>query len=139
MGGDRLRWLLRASRVFAAGLAVLGLCAPLACAEPPASISQQDLLRALESEEPPLVLDVRTPGEFAGGHVPGALNLPHTEVASRLEEIRPAEGREVVVYCESGRRAGMAEEVLRGAGIGGVRHLEGDMRAWRGSGLPLAR
>jgi rhodanese-related sulfurtransferase len=126
-------------RALVAGLVALALWAPLACAEPPAGISQQELLSALESSSPPLVLDVRTPGEFAEGHVPGAINVPYDQVSGRLDEIRAAEGQQLVVYCESGRRAGMAEEVLRGAGYDGVRQLEGNMRAWRENDLPLAR
>jgi rhodanese-related sulfurtransferase len=90
--------------------------------------------------EPPanaLVLDVRTPEEYGGGHVPGAINVPHTEVAERLEELGDDRSRPVVVYCERGGRAAQAEAALLAGGFTDVRHLEGDMSDWRAKGRPL--
>jgi len=52
-----------------------------------------------------LLLDVRTPGEFADGHVQGALNVPVQVLESRIAELDPA--RPVVVYCRSGNRSAM--------------------------------
>ena len=92
--------------------------------------------------EPPanaLVLDVRTPEEFSGGHVPGAINVPHTEVAERLDELGNDRSRPVVVYCERGGRAAQAEAALLAGGFTDVRHLEGDMSDWRAKGRPLER
>ena len=92
--------------------------------------------------EPPanaLVLDVRTPEEYSGGHVPGAINVPHTEVAERLEELGGDRDRTVVVYCERGGRASQAEAALLAGGFTDVRHLEGDMSDWRAKGRPLER
>ena len=96
---------------------------------------------ALLSAAPPnaLVLDVRRPEEYGQSHVPGAINVPHDQVAARLDELGPDLDRPVIVYCESGRRAGMAEAVLAEAGFSDVRHLEGDMRAWRAAGRPTAQ
>ena len=81
-----------------------------------------------------LILDVRTADEYAAGHVPGAVNVPYDQVAARLTELGDDPTRPVVVYCESGRRAGRAESVILEAGFTDVRHLEGDMQAWRASG-----
>ena len=114
----------------------------LACSEADTSdavasvtpISAEALLSA-----PPagaLILDVRTPEEFSRGHVPGAVNVPHSEVTGRLAELGEDRSRPVVVYCESGKRAGMAEGELLAAGFTDVQHLEGDMRAWRSAGRP---
>ena len=102
-------------------------------------ITQEDLLKKLESGETPLILDVRTPGEYRSGHVPQAINIPHNELASRLAELAGAKDREVVTYCERGPRAGFAESVLQEAGFSAVRHLVGDMYAWRRRGLPIER
>ena len=101
-----------------------------------AEISQDALLTALRSDAPPLVLDVRSPAEFASGRVPGARNLPVGELASRVGELGAARDREVVVYCERGPRARQAEQALGAAGFTKVRHLEGDMSAWREKQLP---
>ena len=102
-------------------------------------ISQQELLQQAQDKRGMLLIDVRTPGEFSAGHVPGAINIPHTEIAKRLDDIRPHHDKGVILYCQSGRRAGIAEGILRDAGLDNIRHLEGDMAAWRQSGLPVEK
>jgi len=60
-----------------------------------------------------LVLDVRSRDEFATGHVPGALHVPHTELRERLDEVRAAaDGRPVRAMCGSGVRSHIAHRVL---------------------------
>jgi rhodanese-related sulfurtransferase len=86
-----------------------------------------------------LLIDVRSPDEFSMGHVPGAVNIPYQELADRLGDVRPRHEKGVVLYCESGRRAGIAEGILRKAGLDNIRHLEGDMSAWRQSKLPIEK
>jgi rhodanese-related sulfurtransferase len=97
-----------------------------------------ELLARIDAADAPVILDVRTPEEFAEGHVPGAINISHDELAARLAEIESARDAEVVVYCRSGRRAGIAEELLRAEGFGNLKHLEGDMLAWLEAGRPTA-
>lgn len=63
-----------------------------------------------------LVLDVRTPAEFAQGHVPNALNIPFDQLAARVEEL-PAKDRPIVLYCRSGRRSAIAARTLRDRGF----------------------
>ena len=100
-------------------------------------VTQEEMVRLIDAGAAPLILDVRRPDEFAAGHVPGAVLIPHTELAERLAEIDAAREAGVIVYCESGRRAGMAEELLIAQGFSNVQHLEGDMRAWRRAKLPI--
>lgn len=69
-----------------------------------------------------LLVDVRSPGEYSGGHIDGAKNIPHTEVASRLAELEPKE-QEIVLYCASGMRSSMAARVLRSNGFEHVHDL----------------
>jgi phage shock protein E len=113
-------------------------CVPGAAAETP-SVAPDRLLAVLDEPDAPLLLDVRTPREFRGGHVPGAVNIPYTELPARLAEIEAGRDRGVVVYCESGRRAAIATETLVSAGFRDVKHLEGDMSGWRAAGRPIAR
>ena len=101
-----------------------------------ASISDQELLARMGASDPPLVLDVRSPKEYAAGHISGAVNLPYDQVEERLTELEGARDREVVVYCERGPRAYRALGVLADAGFRDVRHLEGDMSGWRKKQLP---
>lgn len=120
--------------------ALLFLLAALACeAQAPGvtDISQEEFVAA--APESSLILDVRSADEFASGHVPGAINIPVNELASRLGELRTSANQQVVVYCERGGRAGKAASVLLSAGISGVRHLDGDMSAWRAAALPIAK
>ncbi len=83
----------------------------------------------------PLVLDVRTPEEFATGHVAGAVNIPHTELGQRLSEVQSEHG--VALYCMVGPRARLGEKTLEEAGVQNVLHLEGGLAAWIEAGLPV--
>ena len=65
-------------------------------------------------EEGATLLDVRTPGEFGGGHVEGAVNIPVSELGSRMSEV-PTD-HPVVVYCLSGGRSSAAARQLEGQG-----------------------
>ncbi len=62
------------------------------------------------------VVDVRTPAEYAAGHVPGAVNIPYDEIGQRSAELGPAE-TPLVLYCHSGRRAGIAIRTLAAKGF----------------------
>ncbi|WP_425955420.1 FAD-dependent oxidoreductase [Xylanimonas sp. McL0601] len=85
-----------------------------------------------------LVLDVRTPAEFATGHIPGALNIPHTVLRDRLDEVRSAAaGRPVRVTCQSGVRAHIAHRVLAAAGFDSA-SLSGGMLTLRAALGPAA-
>ncbi len=114
-------------------LAALVSCSPAAAES---SISQAELADRIGTRTAPLIIDVRTRSEFDSGHIPGAVNIPHTELPSRLGELEAESDQEIVVYCEGGGRSTAAASALRGAGFSTVLHLEGDMRAWRDSQLP---
>tara|TARA_R110002020_G_scaffold15245_42_gene54492 strand:+ start:2633 stop:3031 length:399 start_codon:yes stop_codon:yes gene_type:complete len=85
-------------------------------------------------DDAPLLLDVRTPEEFAQGHLPGAVLIPHDQLAARLDEID--RDRWVLVYCRSGKRAGTAEDILEEAGIE-VRQVEGSWLRWQAEDRPV--
>lgn len=101
-------------------------------------MTQQQLLEHLRSHpDHVFVLDVRTPQEFAEGHVPGAVNVPYDQVASRLAEV--PKDKDIVLYCRSGRRAGLAADVLAAQGYTRLSHLEGDMPGWIEKGHPVEK
>ncbi len=78
-----------------------------------------------------LILDVRSVGEFRRGHLPKALNVPHTELRSRLDEVREAAaGRPVRVHCLSGFRSYLAHRILVAAGFDSA-NLSGGMLSLR--------
>lgn len=124
-----------------ASLWILGLagCGEKIRASEVTDISAERVLGLSRSEKAPFVLDVRTPKEYASGHVPGAINIPHTQIKDRLAELESYRDREVVVYCERGGRAAIASGILRAAGFQQIEHMRGDMSGWRKGGLPVER
>lgn len=96
-----------------------------------ATISQDELSDEIASGKKILLLDVRTPEEFQGGHIPGALNVPHNESGNWLRNQDLSRDTDIVVYCESGSRSATVQQLFVNAGFTSVRHLEGDMKAWR--------
>ena len=91
----------------------------------------------LKDREQYVVLDVRSNKEYAEGHIEGAINIPHTEVANHIARLKAESDKTIVVHCRSGYRAGKAEDVLMENGISNLLHLEGDMLKWQKDGLPL--
>jgi phage shock protein E len=67
----------------------------------------------------PTIIDVRTPAEFAGQHVPGAINIPLEEVAQKINELKELP-KPIIAYCRSGNRSGMAVTILKQNGIAEV-------------------
>jgi len=92
----------------------------------------------LESRPPEAgVLDVREPEEYAHGHVPGAVNLPQADLATRLAEV--PRGRPVYLICQGGFRSLRAAQFLRQQGFEDVVSVKGGTEAWRAAGKPLAQ
>ena len=111
-----------------------------ACTGGPLSptVTADELAARIEAGKPPIVLDVRTAEEYAAGHIPGAINLPHDQLETRLGRFGFSRNDEVVVYCRSGRRAGLAENMLRNAGYKSIRDLDGHYLEWTAGNRPLA-
>jgi rhodanese-related sulfurtransferase len=87
--------------------------------------------RSLEA----LLLDVREPEEYAHGHVPGALNIPQAELASRLDEI--PRDRPVLTICQAGMRSLRAAQFLTQMGYPQVASVAGGTGAWIAAGHPV--
>jgi rhodanese-related sulfurtransferase len=97
-----------------------------------------DLVAELAGRAGPVLLDVRTPGEFASGHITGAVNVPVTSLSGRLPSLGLPPGRPVVAICLSAHRSPPAVRLLRRAGVN-ARQLAGGMIAWRLAKLPVVR
>ena len=82
----------------------------------------------------PIVVDVRSEAEHAGGHIEGSLNIPLTHLDERIGEI-PA-GRPVAVHCEGGYRSAIAASLLQKLGRASVYDIVGGYKAWLAAKLP---
>lgn len=101
-----------------------------------ASISAQQLLQVKQDV---VVVDVRSPEEYAEGHVPGAINLPHDRINEFLTQLENDKSSSLVLYCRSGRRAKLAANELQKLGFGNISLLEGDMLGWQEQGLQVEK
>jgi hydroxyacylglutathione hydrolase len=99
-------------------------------------ITAGSLAEQLRGAEPPLVVDVRAPGEWEQERIDGAVNFPLSRLRQQLAEL-PAE-RAIVVYCSSGYRSGVAASLLQSAGFARVFDLVGGLGAWRAANAALA-
>ncbi len=98
-----------------------------------------ELRRRLASPRPPLVLDVRSAGEFHGeqGHIAGAVNIPVEELSKRLEELDGYLEEPIAIVCHTDRRSARAAALLARQGFGDVHVVRGGMTAWRAAGYPV--
>ncbi|HWG00799.1 MAG TPA: metalloregulator ArsR/SmtB family transcription factor [Trebonia sp.] len=98
-------------------------------------VGQDELTRRMADGQV-LILDVRPAAEYAAGHIPGALSLPHDQLAARLAELPP--GTDIIAYCR-GRYCVFAPDavrLLRASGFS-ARPLDGGLPGWRLAGLPV--
>lgn len=96
-------------------------------------LSPEELERKLDDGDAPQLIDVRQPAQFEQGHLPGAENVPMTELPTRIDEIEF--GDEVVVACQIGQASLQAVRLIdsyEGAADAEVWSLEGGMETWKG-------
>ena len=104
------------------------------------SIQPPELHRLLAEGGPAQLLDVRTPGEFAAAHVPGAKLIPLDDLdPAAFQQQRGGGEKPVYVLCQSGGRARKAIEKLERAGVHGCVLVEGGTQGWMDAGLPVER
>ncbi len=89
-------------------------------------VSRDDARALVESGA--RLVDVRSPGEYKAGHLPGAINVPVESLQRKLDALGAKDGP-IVVYCASGSRSAHAKRVLAAQGFTNVRNL-GPMSAW---------
>ncbi len=73
----------------------------------------------------PIWIDVRSSEEFNQGHLPGALQIVHTDIASKIAAVTTDKNAEIKLYCRSGRRSGLALEALQKLGYTNVENAGG--------------
>ncbi len=92
-------------------------------------ITVKELKEKLDNQETFLLIDVREEHEHEEFNVGGKL-IPLGDVMHAVDDLEEEKEKEIVVYCRSGNRSGMAQEILEQHGFANVRNLEGGMIAW---------
>ena len=105
-----------------------------------AEITVDELFDRVNSDQPPLLIDVRSPGEFDGGygHLPNARSIPVLELESYFEEFEPFKEKEIVTMCPGGGLSLVAVDILEKAGFKDVKSLKGGTDLWQKSGYPTS-
>lgn len=78
-----------------------------------------------DPSNPAIIFDVRSPEEYRSGHVKAAINVPHTELASKISKYVEDKHKFIIVYCRSGRRSGIAKESIEAIGYNNVHNFGG--------------
>jgi rhodanese-related sulfurtransferase len=101
-------------------------------------ITVDELFDRVNSDMPPLLIDVRSPKEFDGGygHIPDARSIPVLEIESNFEDLEPFREKEIVTMCPGGGMSLVAVEILEKAGFKDVKSLKGGTDLWHQSGYP---
>jgi phage shock protein E len=111
------------------GMLLLSACTGNKTSRSTSGLGQQQSALGAEPGSPPasmpklLVLDVRTPEEFNGGHVAGAVNVPLDELPMRISQVAPQKDAPLAVHCQSGGRSARAKKLLDSRGYTQVQDL----------------
>ena len=92
-------------------------------------ITQEEAKQIMDTTNGYILLDTRTQEEYDQSHIPGALLIPHTEIAQRAEEELPDKDQVILVYCRSGNRSKQASEALAELGYTNVKEF-GGIHTW---------
>lgn len=99
----------------------------------------KELSQRIKSKKSPAVIDVRSGFEFNSGHIPGAIHAPTWRILLKLARLPKEKSAELVITCEHGPRAQMAQGLLNAYGYRNTTLLDGHMAGWRRAGLPLEK
>ncbi len=99
----------------------------------------KELVQLIKSKKSPTVIDVRSGFEFNSGHVPGAIHTPTWKILFKMAKLPKNKEAKLVVLCEHGPRAQMAQGLLGLYGYRNVALLDGHMAGWRRAGLTVEK
>lgn len=93
-------------------------------------ITCEELNKKLKNGEEVILIDVREPSEFAAGNIGGAILIPLDELESGIKNFNFPPEKEIIVYCQSGRRSQTAAGILKKLGYQNVKSLKGGISEW---------
>lgn len=96
-----------------------------------------DRLNLSETENPPILVDVREESEWKEAHAEGAIHLSRGIIEQKIEEVIPDRETPIVCYCGGGNRSALVAESLQKLGYTRVQSLIGGFKGWKEAGLPI--
>jgi rhodanese-related sulfurtransferase len=96
----------------------------------------QEVKKRIDAQEPFTLIDVREDGEWAKGHLPGALHLCKGIIERDIENAFPAKATPIVLYCGGGFRSALVADNLQKMGYTQVVSMDGGWRGWNAAGFP---
>jgi rhodanese-related sulfurtransferase len=102
---------------------------------PTERVNAQMMVEELAVADPPLVLDIRSPREWATNHIAESVNIPLNHLQERIAEV--PRDRRIAVYCAGGYRSSIATSILHRCGITNLIEMAGGLAAWEAANLPV--
>jgi rhodanese-related sulfurtransferase len=102
------------------------------------SVTPQQLINQVNQDKA-VVVDLRDPAEFRGGHIVDALNIPHAKLADSITELERYKDKPLILVCKIGQHSGAAGKTLAAKGFEKVSRLGGGIAEWQNTQLPLVK
>ena len=102
-------------------------------------VTTADVKAAIDKNEKAILLDVRDPGEFAAGHLPGAINVSRGTLEFNVFKAIPDKNAKVYVYCKTAARSSLATKTLNDLGYKNAVLMDAQFEDWIKAGYPVAR
>jgi len=99
-------------------------------------MKREELLRRMQANSAPMLVDPRSESEYRHGHVPGAVNAPVRKLLFGTARLPEDRNREMVIACMHGQRAWLAKQILTLRGYRNLALLDGWLQEWQRAGLP---
>lgn len=93
-------------------------------------VTVEEVAELLTDNDKIIVLDVRTKGEYESGHIKGAVNISHRQLKERIDELEEYKDTPIIIYCRSGRRSGIAVEILKEEKFLKIYHMNQGISKW---------
>jgi rhodanese-related sulfurtransferase len=102
-------------------------------------VSAADVKAAIDSKEKAIILDVRDPGEYSAGHLPGAINVSRGTLEFNIWKAIPDQNAKIYVYCKTAGRSALATKTLADLGYKNAVLMEAQFEDWIKAGYPVQR
>ncbi len=103
------------------------------------SVTAEDVKAAIDKKEKAVILDVRDPGEFTAGHLPGAINVSRGTLEFGIWSKIPDQNAKIYVYCKTAGRSALATKTLNDLGYKNAVLMDAQFEDWIKAGYPVER